>query len=146
MSEKVVEKEIVEEKVEETVEKKPYEFRKLNATDLFAMMKLVKKIGINSFSQILTNKALPLLSGERKAESEQDYIDTGALLFDIGQLLIEKIDDCENEIFNILERTSNLSLEELHHLDMDVFVTMIFDFVKKEEFITFSRAVLKSIK
>lgn len=137
---------VKEEIVEETKEvvEKPYTFRKLNSTDLFAMVRLVKSFGVNSFSQVFY-KYYEMTKGDTKVDEEQE-MNIGAIAFDIIQIVIEKLGDCEKEIFNMLERTSNLELKELHALDIDVFMDMIVDFIKKDEFVAFSKAALRLIK
>lgn len=137
--EKIEQVEQVEETVEEIV--KPYTFRRLNATDLLQMSQVIKKIGIDNFANVFV-KAY----GNFKAENEeQEALQMGMLIFDVLQLFIAKYEDCHKELFNLMAKTSNLSLEELQQLDFDVYLGMLTDFVKKEEFATFSRAVLKSL-
>lgn len=117
---------------------KKYEFRKLNSTDLFPLMKLVKKIGVKSFAGIIESIDVSNVEGEDK-----EYEVGLTTILKIADLLIDRLADCEKEIYAILERTSDLSFDELKALDIDVFVEMIIDFVKKDEFMAFSNAVLK---
>ena len=117
---------------------KKYEFRKLNSTDIFPLMKLVKKIGVKSFAGIIESIDVSSVEGENK-----EYEVGLTTILKIADLLIDRLADCEKEIYAILERTSDLSFDELKALDIDVFVEMIIDFVKKDEFMAFSNAVLK---
>lgn len=117
---------------------KKYEFRKLNSTDLFPLMKLVKKIGVKSFAGIIESIDVSSVEGEDK-----EYEVGLTTILKIADLLIDRLADCEKEIYAILERISDLSFDELKALDIDVFVEMIIDFVKKDEFMAFSNAVLK---
>ena len=126
---------------------KDYEFRRLNATDLFAMMKLIKKIGISSFTDLISPEAVKALTTGKKGETTDDEaLAVGTMMFGAVELIIDRLADCEDEVFNLLSRTSNLSLKEVKALDMDVFVKMIFDFVKKEESMSFFNAVIASLK
>ena len=127
--------------------KKPYEFRKLCSTDIPLMMKIITKIGLNKFANLLQkNEISDLFSSESgEKESNKSLILGGTLILDIAQIVLEGLGDCQ-EIFNLLEQTSNLSIDEIEKLDIDVLMEMIIDFIKKEEFVGFFKAVLKFIK
>lgn len=122
---------------------KPYEFRKLNATDIFTMARLVSKVGVKTFEGIFDINGLVDVNGER---SEQDIIEVGAkAILGIADTIIDRLCACEREIYEVLEKTSNLTLKEIQELAPDVFVDMIYDFVKKEELPDFYRAVLRFV-
>lgn len=125
---------------------KPYEFRRLNATDLFAMVRFIKKFGVNSFSQAFNNYLKSKKADEEAQTEDEKALAKGAIAFDIIQIVFERIDECEDEVFKLLERTSNLSLDELHKLEPSVFMEMIVDFIHKEEFADFFMAAAKLIK
>lgn len=126
---------------------KEYEFRKLNATDLFVLMKLIKKIGVSSFTDVISPEAMQAFTkGEKGKTTDDEALAVGTMMFGIAELIVEKLADCEDEVFNLLSRTSNLSKAEVKNLDIDVFVKMVFDFVKKEEFMSFFDAVIASLK
>lgn len=121
---------------EETVvaEQAPlYTFRKLKSTDLFLMIKLVKKLGLENIAEAIDGNALKALlaAGEK---TEQDYYVAGKTVIDIVQVIIGRLEYCQKEIYDLLEATSNLSREELENLDIDVFIAMIVEFTRKEEF------------
>lgn len=122
--------------VEETViaEETPiYTFRKLKSTDLFLMIKLIKKLGLESITEAIDGNALKaaLAAGEK---NEQDYYEVGKTVIDVVQVIIGQLECCQKEIYDLLEATSNLNREELENLDIDVFMEMIVEFVRKEEF------------
>lgn len=153
-----------------TVEKddKPYVFRTLNATDVFLMFKLIKKIGIEEFRACLDSDMIEkaVLIAEKKreeaeeaeqaeqAEAEQTETEIDNLFEIVGvsvaleaaNIIITNIPKCETDIYNLLSQTSNLSVEEVKNLDMVTFFEMIVDFVKKDEFKDFMKVVSKLFK
>lgn len=136
-----VNQELVKEIVEQA-KVKPYTFRKLKASDIPYATNLLKKMGINKLSNLLKSETVvSLLKGSTDKES-LDIIAGGAIFFEIAQIILESVGDCE-ELYKLLSVTSNLSLEQVKDLDLDVFFEMVVDFVKKEEFMGFFKAVSK---
>ena len=126
---------------------KPYTFKALDATDLFAMLRVVKKIGVENVKKLLRDEDVTsgLLTGKAKLTDEL-YAMVGMIAFDAVGLLIDRLSDCEHELYELLDKTSNLTAQEIKSLDMVTFTEMLFDFVKKEEFVGFLQAVLKFFK
>lgn len=128
--------------------KKAYEFRKLKATDLFLVLNLVKKIGLNNLTKAYENGIDTIVKVNEKTNedaikpTDEDYSKVGIAMFNVFQVIIERISDCENEIYELLEATSNLSMEEIRNLDINTFIEMIKEFVLKKEFVDlFTQAV-----
>lgn len=115
--------------------KKPYEFRQLKADDLFLVLNLVKKIDLKSLSQAYQNGIDKFvdLKGENKVD-DKEYAEVGMAMFNVAQIIIERITECKDEIYALLVATSNLSLEQIKSLDITTFITMIKDFVTQKEF------------
>ena len=114
-------------------ESKKYEFRELRSTDLFLVINLVKKIGIDNIANQIDTVAFAELFKKGK-KTDKQYESIGHAVFNIAQLIISKTADCQKEIYDLLEATSNLSREELESLDVPTFVEMIVEFTKKDEF------------
>lgn len=137
----------IEEKVEVKVEEKPYQFKILDATDLFVMLRLVKKIGVENVKKLISGELISsgLLTGKAQATDEM-YAMVGMIAFDVAGLLIDRLSDCEQELYALFEKTSNLTAQEIMKLDIVTFTEMIVDFIKKEELLGFIQAVLKFFK
>ena len=141
------------EKINETEEiteikaEKPYKFRRLCAEDIFPMFLIIKKIGIKEFKTIMGEgddlKKLISLSFKKNAKNANDaIIESGlSVAMDVVDIIFGNLPKCENEIFAFLARTSNLKEKEIRKLDFATFFMMIVDFVKKEEFKDFFKAV-----
>lgn len=135
---------------EVTAEEKKYEFRKLGASDLFTMVSIISKIGVNKFTNCLKSEGVQDLVkdlADKKTINTADIslIAGGGVLFEVVQIILEGMPKCENEIYILLSNTSNLSLEEVKALDAVTFFEMITDFVKKEEFMDFIKAASKFV-
>ena len=119
---------------------KPYTFRKLKAGDIPYATNLLKKLGLNRFINAFKSEAVVnVLKGNGE---NLDLLAGGAVFLEIAQIILEGAGDCE-ELYKLLSVTSNLSVEEVKNLDLDVFFEMVVDFVKKEEFMVFFKAVSK---
>ena len=146
--------------VEET---KPYVLRKLGAPDLFPMIKIISKIGIDELSTVLEgNFVQNIMDDVRSKQAEQSEQNdaeqaekkSGNELFQIGvgialkiaNKILERIPSCESEIYMLLGNVSGLGVEGVKALDLDVFLEMIIDFIMKDEFKSFFKVASKYIK
>lgn len=132
---------------ENTVEVvKPYTFRKLCAKDVPLMMKIIAKIKLNRFADLLQNQnVVKMFSGNNEDQESNALVSGGTFILDVAQIIFEGLGDC-TEIFEMLANTSNLSRDEVEALDLEVLMEMIIDFIKKEEFVGFFKAVSKLTK
>lgn len=128
---------------------KEYEFRKLNATDVFVMSKIIGKIGINEFTGCLEHDAVKkmLLSITEDGKTEETASVVGiSVVLEVANVIFANLPKCENDIYQLLSQTSNLSVEEVKKLDFVVFTKMILEFVKKDEFKDFIKVVPEFLK
>jgi hypothetical protein len=110
------------------------------------MVKILTKIKINRFAELLQRESgVKMLIGKSEEEDNNALVSGGSLVLDMSQIIFEGLGNCE-EIFDMLANTSNLSKEEVEALDIDVLMEMIIDFIRKEEFMGFFKAVSKLIK
>ena len=140
---------------EEFEVKKPYEFRALSANDVFPMFTILNKIGIREFKNIFANvdDLKKMIAYATKPEDENtpkdvnDILGAGlSLAFDVAGVILNNLPRCENEIFKLLAQTSNLDEKDIRKIDFTMFFEMIIDFIKKEEFKDFIKAVSKLFK
>ena len=145
------------EKINETEEikvEKPYKFRKLCAEDIFPMFTIIKKIGIKEFKAILgeNGEVKKLISNafKKPAKNENvgnDIIESGlSVAMDVVDVIVGNLPNCEKDIYKLLAQTSNLDEKAIGKMDFASFFEMIVDFIKKEEFKDFIKAVSKLFK
>lgn len=140
----------IENTAEEAVEtaEKAYTFRKLNSTDLFLMMKIIGKIGINEFTACFDGETMNRMLAMAKGEADKDTVSIVGLsvMLDIAGVICGNLPKCETEIYQMLSNTSNLPVEEIRGMDMVVFAEMVIDFIKKDEFKDFIKVASKLFK
>lgn len=126
-----------------------YTFRTLNSTDVFLMFKILNKIGINEFTNCFEKESIQQLiskmTGE-KSESNATAFVGFSVIIELANVIMGNLPKCENEIYQMLANTSNLSVEEIKGLDLAVFTEMVIDFIKKDEFKDFISVVSKLFK
>lgn len=149
MSEKKIKEEKI--KTDKTEITKVYEFRRLKSTDVFLITNILKKIEINKFKECLNGSDITNLIKNLTEQNEvlDDNVATIVginIYLNAAQVILENINKCENDIYDLLSKTSNLSSEEIQELDATIFVEMIVDFIKKEEFADFIKAASKFLK
>ena len=149
-----------EQEMETVVAEKPYTFRPLQAEDTFLMCKVIKAIGIKEFKSCFEDggiqEMVAQLMGGNQDEAEQggnqDEAEQGgneaavvkagiSVFMEIADVIIGNIPKCENEIFQLLAATSNMSEKAIRKMGFADFFGMIIDFIKKEEFRDFIKVV-----
>ena len=141
----------------EEVEVKPYTFRKLGAPDVFVMCKIIKAIGINEFMACLQGDSLKQIVNsfvESQKEGAEDQGDNNLIMMgalagclEIANVIIGNLPKCEREIYQLLSQTSNLSIDDIKADGNAVlFLEMVIDFIKKDEFKDFIKVVSKLFK
>ena len=127
---------------------KPYVFRPLSAVDVFPMFKIIGAIGINEFTACFEKDGVKNLIASVNGENGENLpsIIGISVVLEIANVIISNLPKCENEIYQILSQTSNLSVAQVKKLDMAVFFEMVIDFIKKEEFKDFIKVVSKLFK
>ncbi len=125
-----------------------YELRKLCTKDIFPMSKILSKIGIKEFKGCFASEEVQAMiktmtKGEKPADIESVGI---AVVLEIADVFLGNLASCEEHIYQLLSNLSGMTKKEIAELPMDVFVSMIIDVIKKDEFKDFIQAVSKSLK
>lgn len=125
-------------------------FRRLNSTDVFLMCKIIGKIGINEFNECFSKDsvkgALASLTGEGGTEEGSAATVGFAFILEAANIIIGNLPKCEQEIYQMLSNTSNLTVKQVKELDFADFFEMVIDFIKKEEFQDFIQVASKLFK
>ena len=137
----------------ETEPVKPYTFRTLSGEDMFLMFRIIGKIGVKEFNACFENDGIKglvaRLMGERMENAGSDEAEETpsvsvtyiSVILEVADVLFNNIAKCENEVFQMLSQTSNLSVEQVKKLPFAQFTGMVIDFIKKEEFRDFIKVV-----
>lgn len=139
-----------EQENEVVVAEKPYTFRPLQAEDTFLMCKVIRAIGIKEFKACFEDGGIQEMVAQMVGNQEEGNQENGegalvkagiAVFIDIADVIIGNLPKCENEIFQLLAATSNLSEKAIRKMGFADFFGMIIDFIKKEEFRDFIKVV-----
>lgn len=131
---------------------KPYTFRPLGGEDVFLMFKIIGKIGVKEFNACFENDGIKHLvagmMGEKALEADEASVSVTyiSVILEVADVLFNNIAKCENEIFQMLSQTSNLSVAQVKKLPLAQFTEMVIDFIKKEEFRDFIEVVSRLFK
>lgn len=123
-----------------------YELKELNSKHLFSMFRLISKFGIENFKGIF-NDVRGAVNNNGEVDKEKLAEQVGMeVIFGAVSIIISNLGNCEKEVYDFLADVSNLTVEEVAELKIDVLASMIIDVIKKEEFKGFFSAVSKSFK
>ena len=128
---------IIEEK--KTVEQpRKWKFRKLNALDIWLITPIIKKIGVNNIRKCFQGDIVKELVAEKVAGNESSDAQLNAALFgatfELLQIIVEGADSCKDDLFKLLEKTSNLERKEIEELSIMELPLMIYDFIRNDDF------------
>lgn len=68
------------------------------------------------------------------------------LVFEILPIVLEAIDEALPEINKLLASVINWNVEDVENMELDLYFTLIFDFIHKEEFVDFMMVASKFMK
>lgn len=133
-----------------------YMLRDLAAKDVFPMVKIISKIGINEFMNAFESEEIKKLVSAISTDDEAKEEDSGekdgmtvigiSVALNIANTLLGHLGDCEQEIYAFLCGLSGKSKEELMEMPMNTFLEMVVDVFKKEEFRGFIGVVSRLVK
>lgn len=117
---------------------KTYTLRGLTAEDVFPMLKIISNIGLKEFKSCFESNELKAAIRDMTAKKEGAEIDTAALglmvAADVASVIFANLSKCKDDIYQLLSGLSGMSKKEIARLPMNVFLSMIVDVVRKEEF------------
>lgn len=108
---------------------KLYTLRNIESTDVFGLVKILKKIGVSKFKTLFTDKS-------NQEEQGLKFI----------EVIIDGICDAEEEIYSFLATLSGLKVDEIKKLDGSVFLQMIYDVFDNPKFKDFIGVAFKFAK
>ena len=130
-----------------------YELRGLKACDFFLVTRILSKIGVKEFKTCFENEDIKTAimtvmdnqEGGEIADSAVASIGV-SVVFDIASVVLERMEDCEKDIYKLLSRLSGLKETEIADLPMADFGEMVMTVIKHEDFRDFFTAVIKQFK
>ena len=128
-----------------------YELRNPQATDLFVVSRIIKTIGLKNVKACFDNdemKAFKDTIAKRETPAtDDDMYKAGIIAMTaIGELVFEKLELVQDDIFKFLSNLSGLSVDEVGSMDIVEFAEMLMAVIKNPKFADFIKVVLKSFK
>ena len=124
-----------------------YTFRKLSATDMFLMFKIIGKIGVNEFTACFDKDTVKKMIATAKGKNDNAAQMVGmSVMLEMANVIVNNLPKCEREIYQMLANVSGMSVEQIMGLDFIVFTEMVMDFVLKDEFRDFVKVVSRRFK
>ena len=116
--------------------------RRLRADDLFTMMRIVSKIGVEDLRAALPGKT----TIQRVREGNESAETVGVTVaLTIADKLLSRLPDCKNEIYTLLADVSGKTPAEIAALDMGVFAEAVFTLMVSEDFRDFFTRLMKRL-
>ena len=130
-----------------------YELRALKASDFFLVTRILSKIGVKECKACLEsveikNAVKNVMENQEDGKiADSDVASIGmTVVFDIASVVLERMENCEKDIYNLLSRLSGLKEAEIADLPMADFGEMVIAVIKHEGFRDFFTAVIKQFK
>lgn len=125
---------------------KTYTLRGLTAEDVFPMLKIISGIGLKELKSCFDSAELrDAIKNMSQGKEEGETVDTTAVglmvAVDIASIIFANLPKCKDDIYQLLSGLSGMKQKEIAELPMNVFLAMIVDVIKKEEFKDFFQDV-----
>lgn len=103
---------------------RPYELRLLKDSDLFLLLKILKKIGIKDFKDAFIQS-----QSDKEAVSGKEVVRNIGILttFDIVDMLLGNLDKIEEELYNLCSDLSGISIDEIREMEFGTMPLMLLD-------------------
>ena len=124
------------------------ELRNLQASDLFGMVRILNGIGL---SKIKSAVDFDKIKEARKSMTDENADDIASqvgtdIVLSIAGLMFENLPDVESDVYKFIGGVANMKPADVAKLDINVFMDLILDIFKKEEFTDFFKRASKLIK
>nr|DAQ32692.1 MAG TPA: hypothetical protein [Caudoviricetes sp.] len=116
--------------------------RRLRADDLFTMMRILSKIGVEDLRAALPGKTT--IQRVREGNESAETVGVTVALM-IADKLLARLPDCKAEIYTLLADLSGKTPAEIAALDMGVFAEAVFTLMASEDFRDFFTRLMKRL-
>lgn len=129
------------------MDEKKYTLRDLRADDLFALLRIINKIGLKDVKECFNSVEVRQAISETKGDDDALASAIGIqIMLDVAALLVAKLPDCEKELYDFLSTLSGMKANEIAALPMTEFYDMVMEVFRKDEFKDFFQRVVGSLK
>ena len=124
------------------------ELRRLQATDLFSMVKILNGIGLKNFKDVIdTNKIKEMRKSINDDNAEQVVSDIGMnVVMSVLSVILENLPSVETDLYNFIGSVANMKAKDVAKMDIGDFMDLLISIAQKEEFKDFFKRASKLIK
>ena len=125
-----------------------YEVRKLQATDLFSVVKILNGIGLKNIREAINiDEINDVRKGMTKDNSEVITSQIGLnVVMSIATVILENLPKIENDLYNFIGSVIDVKPKDVAKMDMGDFMDVLITIIQKEEFKDFFKRASKLIK
>lgn len=125
-----------------------FNLRTLQASDLFMMVKIINKIGINNVKGAIDTEKIKNARKNMTEENRTEVMtDVGMeVTMSVMEVVLEKLPIIEDELYNFMGAVSGIKSKEVAKLSINDFMALFVAICKKEEFKDFFNQALQLIK
>lgn len=124
------------------------ELRRLQATDLFSMVKILNGIGLKNFKDVIdTDKIKEMRKSINDDNAEQVVSDIGMnVVMSVLSVILENLPSVETDLYNFIGSIANMKAKDVAKMDIGDFMDLLISIAQKEEFKDFFKRASKLIK
>ena len=124
------------------------ELRRLQATDLFGMVKILNGIGLKNFKDVIdTDKIKEMRKSINDDNAEQVVSDIGMnVVMSVLSVILENLPSVETDLYNFIGSVANMKAKDVAKMDIGDFMDLLISIAQKEEFKDFFKRASKLIK
>ena len=134
--------------------------RKPKATDLFVVSKIIRGIGLNNIKECFSsidimslrnammkeNETVDELGNITHTEFSNEQLSRAGVVVvtSIADLILEKMDVIQNDVFKYMSNVTGLDVKVVEDLPITDFAEILMAIIKEPDFVDFIKVVLKS--
>ena len=125
-----------------------YEMRKLQATDIFSVVKILNGIGLKNVKEAIDFEEINKIR-KGMTEDNADTITSQVglnVVMSLATVIIENLPKVENELYNFIGSVIDVKAKDVAKMDMGEFMDVLITIIQKEEFKDFFKRASKLIK
>ena len=122
-----------------------YTLRPLEADDLFTVMEIINKIGIEDAKKCFMSAEIAKAIAENSNDENVAAVGMKVML-ELATLLIQKLPLCKAEVYGFLSALTGADAEEISHIKLVPFTKLVMEVFQKEEIKDFFQLVFGSLK
>ena len=125
-----------------------YEMRKLQATDLFSVVKILNGIGLKNIKEAIDFEEINKIR-KGMTEKNADVISSQVglnIVMSIATVILENLPKIENDLYKFVGSVIGIKTKDVAKMDMGEFMDVLISIIQKEEFKDFFKRASKLIK